>query len=134
MSLLADVLRHHCPDGAYVRAQLPLILDDFSEPAPDAAIVPGTPRDHVHEHPRTVLLIAEVSDSTLGTDLGNKASAYARAGFAEYWVIDLVRRRLVVHRAPHGDTRAEIVSLADTEVVRPLFAPQSTIAVADLMP
>ena len=42
----------------------------------------------------TVVLIAEVADTTLATDLGEKATLYARHGVPEYWVIDVEGRML----------------------------------------
>lgn len=35
-----------------------------------------------------IRLAAEVSDSTIATDLGRKAALYARHGVPEYWVVD----------------------------------------------
>jgi Uma2 family endonuclease len=42
-----------------------------------------------------LLLAVEVSETTLGRDLGSKAADYARAGVPTYWVVDLAAR--VVH-------------------------------------
>lgn len=48
--------------------------------------------------PDDVVLIVEVSNTSLRYDLGRKARDYAEWGAAEYWVVDVVRRRIVVHR------------------------------------
>lgn len=86
-------------DSATVRIQLPLVVSDVSEPEPDAAVVEGTAREHPN-HPTSALLTVEVSESTLASDLGIKASLYAQAQVPEYWVIDINARLLHVHRAP----------------------------------
>jgi Uma2 family endonuclease len=52
----------------WVRVQMPLILDPDSEPEPDLAVLPGSPRDYVQQHPRSALLVIEVSDSTISLD------------------------------------------------------------------
>ncbi|GAA4214327.1 Uma2 family endonuclease [Sphingomonas endophytica] len=44
----------------------------------------------------SVLLIAEVSDSTLASDLSFKHALYAAAGVPEYWVVDV--RNAVIHQ------------------------------------
>jgi Uma2 family endonuclease len=60
----------------------------------------------------SVALVIEVSDATLDTDLGRKASLYASAGIAEYWVADINAR--VVHQMwkPSDDAYAERRSAA----------------------
>src|SRR5919106_2343915 len=47
--------------GWNVRHPSPVALDDDSEPEPDVAVVPGTPRDYVAAHPSRPVLIVEVS-------------------------------------------------------------------------
>lgn len=123
-----------------VRAQLPVEVSpsDYSKslPEPDFAV---TVADRVefsrrHPQPSEVCLIIEVADTSLGMDLGRKAVLYARAGFADYWVLDLNGRRLVVHRKPVNGKYSLITSYAETEEVAPLAAPEATIQVADLFP
>src|ERR1700681_4460018 len=64
MGLGGDVLRLAFGPKFWVRPQLPLIIGEFGEPEPDLAIVPGQPRDYA-QHPRSALLILEISDTTL---------------------------------------------------------------------
>lgn len=49
-----------------------------------------------------VLLVIEVSDSTLEYDLKEKLPIYAQAGIPEYWVVNLVDDVLEVYREPMG--------------------------------
>lgn len=70
--------------GFDVRCQLPLAIDDHSEPEPDLAVVTGSPRDYRDAHPRTALLIVEVADSSLDFDRTRKLAGYARNGIPEY--------------------------------------------------
>ena len=60
--------------------QLPIILDDNSEPGPDVSVARGTDADYDERHPvpDDMLLALEVSDSTLSYDRRTKASIYAR--------------------------------------------------------
>ena len=51
----------------------------------------GTPRTRA-------LLVIEVAESSLPYDLGENAAVYAEAGLPEYWVVDLLERRVVLFR------------------------------------
>ena len=87
---------------AIVRTQLPVRLDSISEPQPDIAVV--APRaDHFRSaHPTAadVLLLVEISRSTLRFDREVKAPLYARNGVPELWVVDANANELHVHREP----------------------------------
>jgi len=126
--------------GFEIREQAPITLDDGAEPEPDVAVVPGSWRDYEDHHPTPaeVRLLIEVSDATLRKDRGEKAEDYARAGIADYWIVNLVHRQLEVYRDPFARPdrafyRASQILLPG-EAVAPLSAPQSKVAVADLLP
>src|SRR5918994_1434802 len=76
------------------------VLDDRSEPEPDVCVVRGSPRDYVDAHPTHPALIVEVAQSGLRRARGRKATAYARAQIADYWIVNLIDRVLEVHREP----------------------------------
>jgi Uma2 family endonuclease len=127
--------------GWDVRTQGPIGLDDESEPEPDVAVVPGTLEDYSRAHPSRPALMIEVAESSLQVDRQHKGSLYARAGLADYWVLNLVDRVLEVYREPVADSaapfgwrygRSEVLS-ADARVT-PLAAPAAIISVARLLP
>jgi Uma2 family endonuclease len=92
-------------DAALVRPLSPVDLGDLSEPEPDLCIVKPQPDDYAEAHPRAddVLLLVEIADTSLALDLGLKRDLYARFGVCEYWVVDLIHERIVVHQQPvHG--------------------------------
>jgi Uma2 family endonuclease len=93
-----------------VRATGPLTLvTSGSEPEPDLTVVErGVEAPY---HPATAVLVVEIAVSSRRHDLGRKAELYAQAGVREYWVVDVERDRLVVHRDPRGDTWAQVVAL-----------------------
>ena len=68
-----------------IRVQSPVRLNDFSEPQPDVALLRW--RDDfyrsAHPTPADVLLVVEVSDTTVETDRKVKVPLYARAGIPE---------------------------------------------------
>ena len=121
-----------------VSVQNSLVLSDISEPEPDVVVARGHWRDFIAGLPlEAVVLVAEISKTTLQTDLNQKAMIYAKAGIVEYWVIDIVNSELVVHRQPvQADENShykEISRLKKGQSIKPLHALQSSIAVDDLM-
>jgi Uma2 family endonuclease len=126
--------------GFVVRVQMPLVFGLWTDPIPDLAVVPGTPFDYP-DNPTSALLIVEVADTSVATDLGEKASLYATANILDYWVIDLNNRQLIVHRDPQTDptnsarlTYRQITSFDETGVVQSVAAPASSIRVVDVLP
>jgi Uma2 family endonuclease len=121
--------------------QGPIGLDDDSEPEPDVAVVPGGREDYRSAHPSRPVLTVEVAISSLDGDRQRKGSLYARAGLAEYWILNLVDRVLEVYREPVEDASAmygwryasrEIVN--ESSEVPPLAAPGAAVRIADLLP
>lgn len=141
VGLVEDALRAAFGVGWTIRAQGPIALDDDSEPAPDIAVVPGSRRDHSRSHPSHPVLIVEVAESSLEFDRGEKASLYARAGIADYWILNLVEQVLEVYRepvadpdAPHGWRYGSVTTLRAGELVAPLALAHVGISVTDLLP
>src|SRR6266542_3659840 len=67
-----EALRAAFGPGWEVRVQGPLALDEESLPEPDVAVVPGTFRDYVNDHPSGPALVVEVSESSLALDRDDK--------------------------------------------------------------
>jgi Uma2 family endonuclease len=139
--LATDVLGRLFGDGHVAREQAPLDFGRRNLPEPDVAIVVGTRRDYVRTHPRTALLIVEVSDTTLRKDRKLKGHTYARAGIADYWIVNLKDRQLEIHRDPGPDAErkgrfryADVTILKAGDHVAPLARPEARVAVADLLP
>jgi Uma2 family endonuclease len=139
--LVAKALERAFGEGYFVQIQSPIVLDDRSEPEPDVCVVQGSPRDYVVAHPTHPPLVVEVAQSGLRLARGRKATAYARARIADYWVVNLGDRVLELHREPArpGPARrrwgyASIETLGAGSTVCPLAAPSAVIRVADLLP
>jgi Uma2 family endonuclease len=136
-----EALRAAFGSGWEVRAQAPLALDEESEPEPDVAVVTGSFRDYLARHPSRPVLVVEVSESSLALDRDHKGSLYARAGLADYWIVNLVDRLLEVHREPDPDPATSfgwryrsVEVLGRQASVAPLARPGVRIPVADLLP
>jgi Uma2 family endonuclease len=136
LTLTAHALGRAFGPDYYVRQQLPLVLNDQSEPEPDLVVVPGTPLDYLAHHPTAAdaRLVVEIADTTLRLDRKNKQRAYARSGIPEYWIENLPQRQLEVYRDPSGQRYRSITFYNEQETIVPLDAPQSPVRVADLLP
>lgn len=144
VDLLNDRIACLLPEGYCYRNQASLTLAD-GEPEPDGAIVRGERRRFVTEGrkpgPDDTVVVIEVADSTWSRDLGIKKRSYARAGIAEYWVVNLNERVVQVHRKPDAcalpePTYLEVFTYNATDAV-PLAIdgnPVGLIRVSDILP
>ncbi|OYT69080.1 MAG: hypothetical protein CFK49_12570 [Armatimonadetes bacterium JP3_11] len=141
VTLVSELLTRLTPQNLHVRVQLPLALGEYDEPFPDIAVVAGSPRDYLQEHPTTAVLVVEIAETSLRTDRDIKGSLYAQAGIPEYWLLNLKERVLEVYRDPAPDPKAIYGAhyqhkqvLTVSEAVQPLFQPSAPIEVQNLLP
>lgn len=106
-----------------VQVQLPIETAgedrEWSVPEPDIAVLVERKAEHQKRHPRgdELILAVEVADSSVSFDLSRKAILYAQSGVREYWVLDLTRRMLVVHRQPDGAQYRDIHMYSEEDFV-----------------
>lgn len=127
--------------GYYVRQQKPFVINDISEPEPDIAVVPGTIRDYAEAHPTEAALIVEVADTSVRYDRSTKGGLYAKAGIADYWILNLGQRQLEVYRqpiadatAPHGWRYSKTVIYQPGQRVAPLALATAWVVIEDVLP
>ena len=123
----AEYLRRVLQDKAKVFESHPITLAE-SEPQPDIAIVclPDTRYLKHHPYPEDIYWLIEVADTTLTYDLDIKRKLYAQAGIKEYWVIDVVRRQLMVFRdLQNGDFLAQ--NTISNDIIYPIAFPDVAI-------
>lgn len=138
--LATETLQRLFGAGFHVRGQLPIDLTPTSRPHPDLAVVTGSVRDYAEKHPKTAVLVVEVSDSTLEEDTHTKMSLYAAAGIADYWVIDVSGRVLVFREPrpeqsqPFGFAYGSVSAHHRDDRISPLAIPNARIDVNDLLP
>lgn len=101
VDLLCDLLSAALVPGWVVRNQNSLVLPG-SVPEPDAAVVRGTRREYLARHPvpADVAVVAEVANSTLDSDRGDKLPLYARAAIPTYWIVNVLDRVVEVYSDP----------------------------------
>ncbi len=115
--------------------QDPLRLDDHSEPEPDFMLLKPSPDDYTSRHPQPeeVLLLVEVSDSTLGYDREEKIPAYGRAGIGEVWIVNLTDASIEIYRDPYFTGYGSKTVLRAGDQVAPQAFPDAIVAVAELL-
>jgi Uma2 family endonuclease len=123
-------------DAGVVGPGCPVDVDEFSEPEPDLCVLRARADFYAGKIPEAadVLLLIEVSDSSLAFDLGVKRALYARAGIPEYWIADVPGRAMRVFREPQGEEYLEQTQHPAGSSVSPLAFPAITVDVADLFP
>ncbi len=142
LSKAQRVLEAAFGEACYVSVQTPLAIDEENEPEPDLMVVIGSPDDYdSHPTASSVLLVMEISDTTVRYDQTTKAHLYAFAGVAEYWVLILKTRTLEVRRnsislpeSPNGYGYRSLDLYRETDTVSPLHAPNVAIPVSSLLP
>ncbi|MBC5822796.1 MAG: Uma2 family endonuclease [Candidatus Eremiobacteraeota bacterium] len=131
---ITRLLTSRFSERAVIRVGLPITIPPRSEPEPDFALVPLDPKEWRDRHPAPddVMLLIEVSDSSCDFDLRKKAPLYARAGIRDFWVVDVVDRRLIVHRDPCAGGYPLTRMLRPHEMIAPLAFPDDALNVAAL--
>ncbi len=137
--ILGRVLAEAFGSGYCVRTQGTLDLGSASQPEPDAAVVTGDLRDYAEVHPKTAVLVVEVSDTTLALDRTLKASLYAQNLIEDYWIVNLRDRCVEVYRKPVQDPNlgfiySERTVAGEAQSVTALSESAAAIRVVDILP
>lgn len=108
--------------------------DPTSEPEPDAIVLARPTREYrqANPQPADILLLVEVSDTTLEFDKEVKANLYARAGIQEYWISDVNGKQLLVHRDPGPNGYRSVIAYSGADQIAPLAAPDHALSVSTL--
>jgi Uma2 family endonuclease len=133
---LTSLFTRHYPDQlVLVSVQNAMRVGQHDEPQPDIALL--KPRADFYgtakATPQDILLLVEVADTTLRTDLGRKARIYASANVEEYWVIDLNNKTVYVHQKPSDGAYATRLILSAGDQPSAQFAPTVQFGFEELL-
>lgn len=122
-----------CGERAVVSVQNPVGVDDYTEPQPDFVVL--RPRaDDYRSAPRAgsgdALLVIEVADTSLRYDRTVKLPLYARAGFAEVWIVDLRHRVVTSYAEPAGEEYVTVQTYRQDDTIVLRQAPDIAVALA----
>ena len=126
---------HLVQDKAIVSVQNAFRLNEQSRPEPDLAIIRKSEDDYDDQLPgaEDVLLLIEVSDSTLIFDRNDKAPRYAEAGIPELWIVDLQNQLIEAHTNPKNGIYHHIRRATRGETLVPQFDSNATVLVDDIL-
>jgi Uma2 family endonuclease len=124
-------------DGLFVGNGSTLQLTEDVLVEPDLAVISraiynANPSSYARPTANDVLLIIEISVSSLTYDRKTKARLYARHGIREYWVIDANERRTFVHTRPSGDGWSSIVERGPDDVLTTPAVPGFSFKLGDI--
>jgi Uma2 family endonuclease len=131
-------LERMLPEGWSVRDDKPLRIPDFNERRPDIAVVRGDEDTYETRHPEPadVVLLVEVSVSTLPYDQGKKRPLYASSDIPVYWIVNAIDRQVEVYTDPGPDGYATCGLFKPGQSVPVVItgAEVGQIAVDDVLP
>ena len=122
-------------DSLIVSVQDPIRIDDFSEPQPDIALLKPRKDFYSKSHPKPedVLVVVEVTDTSVDYDRNVKLPLYARAGILEAWLMVLARDFIEVHSQPKNGKYQKVQRLRRGKTLISSTLPKFSCRVEDLL-
>ncbi len=123
-------------DSVVIQVQDPIWLDGFSEPEPDVVLAKPDADEYTKHHPSPadILLIIEVSDTTIYFDRHEKGLAYSRAGITQYLIVNVENNTIEDYRKPTDDGYQSKETYEIGEKISLVAFPEIEIAVEDFLP
>ena len=113
-----NTLHDLCGANAIVYGQSPVFLDRWSMPEPDVTLLkPRAGYRSSRPTPADILLLVEVSDTSLRLDRGKKLALYAAAAVPRVWIVDVAAHRILVFEAPEGSVYTKEADLGPGDTV-----------------
>jgi len=101
----------------WVRVQDAILTPDGGWRSPDLLVIPREDEERIAD---SALLVVEVASSSRARDVG-KAAVYAAVGVPEYWIIDVDRDEVLVHREPGDAGYASVERFGPGDTISPLI-------------
>ncbi len=114
-----------------IRVQSSINCGDH-RPEPDLVWSQKMPAKRLRPTHENILLLIEVADSSVDSDLTEKARLYAEHLIPEYWVVDVPTELVHIHRTPRDGQYQSIRSLGKSEFISPLCQPTARLSLAEL--
>ncbi|HZS94813.1 MAG TPA: Uma2 family endonuclease [Chloroflexota bacterium] len=130
---LTQLLTAYIGDSAMVSIQNPVRIGEFQEPEPDVAIIRR--RSYGDDLPATkdVLLLMEVSITSLDYDRRTKLPLYAAAGIPEVWLVDVPGEAIERHTNPADGVYRLAIRAGRGESIASLALPHLTLTTDDVL-
>lgn len=118
-----------------IGVQDPIHIDEYNDPEPDISLLKS--RDDFYEaghpNPSDVLLVLEVSDSTLEYDRDVKKGLYAKAGISEFWLVNLIDNTIERYSEPADGRYFQMKIFKQSEMIQAASIDNLQIQVSDLI-
>ena len=133
---LSRMLSEAVGKRAIVSVQGPVRLDETSEPQPDLMLLKWQDDFYAAAHPTPadVLLLIEVSDTTVAFDKNVKLSLYARSMIPEVWIVNLPERTIEAYSAPSGVEYTESRWVGEDGALSPVCFEDVSLPVGAVLP
>jgi len=132
---LNRILTNWAENNAIISIQDPIHIDEYNEPEPDIALL--KPRDDFygesHPMPQDVLLLIEVSNSTIEYDRKIKKTIYAEAEIPEFWLVNLQNNTVECYSQPKNGNYRLARILESGETVKSTSIENLTLTVEEIL-
>jgi Uma2 family endonuclease len=127
--------RFNYDDKFIVSIQNAVVISDISEPEPDVTLLRFRDDFYASGKARSedVLLLIEVSDTTVSYDRRTKFRLYAEAGVAEVWLVNLPKQLLEVYSGVNIGKYRVVSKFDKSETISPKFMPEIKLKVSDII-
>ena len=136
VDIYTEILPSGVDQGTRLRVQGPLALDEHSRLYPDLMLLRRR-ADYYRSRPpvpEDVLLLIEVSDSSVDYYRNEKLPRYARVGIPEVWLTILPERVIEVHTEPAGGRYTQLRTFRPGDTVSPACFPDIALSVSEILP
>ena len=129
--VLANLVGHQ----VLISIRSPIHIDDYNEPEPDIALLKPREDFYAESHPLPpdVLLLIEVSDSTLGFDREIKRTLYAEAGILEFWLVNLTENTIECYSSPKNGSYRLVKIVGAGEIAASVTIENLTLEVDEIL-
>ena len=109
-----------------VMEECPVHLAYDTELIADVVAAYGEESDFDARHPvgADIAVLIEVANTTMASDLGEKAMQYAQSEVNDYWVVLVKESAIVVHRQPSPAGYQDVTRLTETNALSALALPE----------
>jgi Uma2 family endonuclease len=132
---LAEVLRDNLGKNVTYSVQDPIRLDEYNEPIPDIALLKRRDDFYRGKSPtgEDVLVLIEVSDTTLDYDRNRKVPLYAQAGIPEVWIVNLQNGTVELHYQPRDYSFAVVKVFRRGDVLKSENMPELELRIDEIL-
>ena len=134
VSRLNEILSEKLQKRAIINIQNPICLTAYTEPEPDIAIIKRRPDFYAEQlpQPEDVLLIIEVSDSSVDYDCETKIPLYAKSNIPEVWLVNLIENNVAIYSGPSSEGYNVITKHHHNQILSPKSFHDITLTVSEI--